>query len=466
MTDERRTDAGSEPAGPQPSSPWERPAVPPSDPWSQPAGSAPAPWPAPQYPDSYDRPEPTQPLPAVDAAPTTASSYDDPGWTSYPSQGYAVPATQAPRRKGAGVALVAAMALAGLAGGGIGTAVTLARTDDNNTATTTSTTAPDSVAPVTAGVTTAPVAPPVKGSINEIARQLIPSVVEIDVETTQGGGSGSGVVISADGYILTNNHVVEDAVQIKVRLVKGKADATIVGTDPLTDLAVIKVQSTTPLKPAPLGTSETVQVGDPVIAIGSPLGLAGTVTSGIVSALDRKVDVSQTESLYNMIQTDAAINPGNSGGALLDASGRVIGINSAIATLGQSLGGQGGSIGLGFAIPIDLAKETADQLIKTGRVVHPQLGVRVNTIDDDRARELNLVPGALVVLVEPGSPAANAGIQVDDIITSINGKPLSGGDDLVTQIRTFKVGDRVKVTVNRKGKPITVETVLAERPRP
>ncbi len=470
MTDERRTDAGPEPtspqpSSPQPSSPWERPAGPPADPWSQPAGSpAPAPWPATQYPAGYERTESTQPLPAVDAAPTTASSYEGPGWTSYSSQGYAVPLAKEPRRGALGVPMLVAALIAGLIGGGVGTAVTLAVTDDDPPATTTAA-ARETTVPASGGATNAPVkTQPAPGSIADIAKVLIPSVVEIAVKTPRGDGSGSGVVISADGYVLTNNHVVADATEIKVRLVKGKADAAIVGTDPLTDLAVIKVQSTTPLKPAPLGTSETVQVGDPVIAIGSPLGLAGTVTTGIVSALLRKVDISATESLYGMIQTDAAINPGNSGGALLDASGKVIGINSAIATLGQ-FGGQGGSIGLGFAIPIDLASDVANQLIKTGKVVHPYIGVNIDTINEAAAREASTTPGALIIVVTPGGPAAVGGLRVDDVITHVDGKPVSGGEDLVTQIRAHKVGDKVTVTYSRQGKTATAELVLQARPR-
>jgi putative serine protease PepD len=442
----------------------ERPAPPP-DPWARPAQPAP-PWQT-QYPEGYEHPpqpalpaETTQPLPAADAA-----AYTGTGWTSYSPQGYAVPSAREPRGRRTGVLLVAAAVLAGLVGGGVGTAVTLATRDDTNNATPATTAARDTTAPTASGQSnTAVAAQPAAGSVGAIAKALIPSVVEIGVETTQGGGTGSGVVISADGYILTNNHVVEDATQIKVRLATGRVDATVVGTDPLNDLAVIKAKSTTPLKAAPLGSSKGIQVGDPVIAIGSPLGLAGTVTTGIVSALDRRVNVSADESLYGMIQTDAAINPGNSGGALVDTGGRVIGINSAIATLGQSLGGQGGSIGLGFAIPIDLANDTAQQLIKTGKVVHPQLGVRVSPIDEDAARQAGIAPGALVVLIDPGGPADKAGIKVDDVITEVNGKPVSGGDDLVTQIRTFKVGDKVKVTYNRKGSVTTVDATLALRP--
>ncbi len=218
------------------------------------------------------------------------------------------------------------------------------------------------------------------GSVADIAQRVEPAVVAISVHTSTVDGIGSGVVIDKDGYILTNNHVVSAAATDSGTLVvtfsnQQTATAKIVGRDPMTDLAVIKVDPTS-LTVATLGDSSKLAVGDPVVAIGSPLGLLGTVTSGIVSALDRPVhvsgDSSDTNAVIDAIQTDAAINPGNSGGPLVDAQGAVIGINSAIATLPSTSGGQTGSIGLGFAIPINIARTIAQQLISTGKAVHAE----------------------------------------------------------------------------------------------
>ncbi|MEO6713796.1 MAG: PDZ domain-containing protein, partial [Mycobacteriales bacterium] len=213
------------------------------------------------------------------------------------------------------------------------------------------------------------------------------------------------------------------------------------------------------------GTDAGLKVGDPVLAIGSPLGLTGTVTSGIISALDRTVDLpsdsSAREAIYGAIQTDAAINPGNSGGALVDGNGKVIGINTAIASLGR--GGQAGSIGLGFAIPIDTAKDTVGQLLATGKAVHPQLGVTVDIIDEESAEKLKVAQGALVNTVTAGGPAEKAGLQRDDVITKLNDTPVKSSDQLVRDIRRFKVGDTVHVTYIRRGQEATADVVLTLR---
>ncbi|MEP7054399.1 MAG: trypsin-like peptidase domain-containing protein, partial [Actinomycetota bacterium] len=244
----------------------------------------------------------------------------------------------------------------------------------------------------------------------------------------------------------------------------------LIGTDPENDLAVIQAVNAGTLVPAAVGTVGDLKVGDPVIAIGSPLGLAGTVTAGIISALNRRVEVpgeagGPPEVIYGAIQTDAAINPGNSGGALVDGSGNVIGINSAIASLGRSAGTQSGSIGLGFAIPINLASDTANQLIATGKAVHPAIGVNVDTLAEDTIATLKETAGAVVKSVTPGSPAQTAGLRKDDVITALDGKPLESPDELKADIRQHKVGDTVMVTYSRGGVATTVPLVLVAAPK-
>ena len=307
------------------------------------------------------------------------------------------------------------------------------------------------------------------GSVADIAKRVLPVVVSVEVSTSGGSGTGSGVVIDGHGYVLTNNHVISQFAtagaggSLRVRFSDQSAvPARIAGRDPKTDLAVLKID-----KPgvtvAALGDSSKVAVGDPVIAIGSPLGLAGTVTAGIVSALDRPVRLggesgnsgSDTNAVIDAIQTDASINPGNSGGALVDGSGAVIGINSAIATLstGGSTG-QSGSIGLGFAIPINEARQIAQELIRTGKVQHATLGVTARSVTDG-ARD-----GALVESVAAGSSAANAGIKAGDVITRVGDRLVGGSDDLVVQVRAYKVGDKVQLTYVRGGRTVKVSATL------
>ena len=299
------------------------------------------------------------------------------------------------------------------------------------------------------------VSPPVNrppGSIADIAQRVLPVVVSIEVRSPGGSGTGSGVVIDGAGYVVTNNHVISQAAtnssgSLRIRFSDQSAEpARVVGRDPKTDLAVLKVDKPG-LWVAALGNSDSLAVGDPVIAVGSPLGLAGTVTSGIVSALDRPVRLggggsnsgSDTNAVINAIQTDAPINPGNSGGALVDGAGAVIGINSAIATL-SSGAGQSGSIGLGFAIPINEARGIAQELIRIGKVRHATLGVTASSVTDG-ARD-----GALVQSVAAGSAAAEARIEAGDIITKVGDRLVGGADDLVVQVRTRKVGERVELT--------------------
>jgi putative serine protease PepD len=309
-------------------------------------------------------------------------------------------------------------------------------------------------------------------SVASIAAQVLRSVVSIQVENGSTGGTGSGVVLRSDGFVLTNNHVVAEAAgggTITVSFTNEKQTdlpARIVGTDPETDLAVIKVVGGPQLVPATLGTSGDLVVGDPVIAIGSPLGLAGTVTSGIISALNRTVQVPSEGGgagppLFNAIQTDAAINPGNSGGALVDAAGRVIGINSAIATLGSSgSDSQSGSIGVGFAIPVDEARSIAEQLIRTGKATHPAIGVTGRTVGADG----NGPRGARIVGLSSGGAAQKAGLKVGDVITEVAGKRVYSVDQLVNDLREHRVGDSVTVTYLRGAATHTAEVVLQDKP--
>ena len=307
-----------------------------------------------------------------------------------------------------------------------------------------------------------------------VASAVEPSVVAISVSSQRGGAEGSGVILDSAGRVLTNNHVVSGARQggqLKVTLSDGRSyPATVVGTDPSTDLAVIIMKGADNLTPAKLGDSDAVQVGAPVMAVGNPLGLAGTVTTGIVSALDRPVTTANNDAqnsavggdrvVTNAIQTDAAVNPGNSGGALVDSTGRVIGIPSSIASLGS--GSASGSIGLGFSIPINEAKSIADQLIEDGTAEHPYLGV---SLDDGDVKDGTATRNAaLVAVVSPGTPAAAAGLQVGDAITKVDDEPVNGSESLVAQVRERRVGASVELTVFRDGQPQQISLTLTKRP--
>ncbi len=288
-----------------------------------------------------------------------------------------------------------------------------------------------------------------RSTLAGVAAGAMTSVVNISTGT----GEGSGVILTEDGYILTNNHVVESASgsSVTVTLSDGKkVKATIVGTDPKTDLAVVKADASG-LKAATLGDSNRVAVGDTVLAIGSPLGLQGSVTSGIISAKDRTIGVgeSRSGSLSGLLQTDAPINPGNSGGALVNMAGDVIGINTAIATSG---GGEG-NIGVGFAIPSTKAKQVAEQLIKGQKVSHPFLGVSVTP---------NETGGAKIGTISPNSPAAAAGLKEGDVITKFGDRVVNDSDDLVSAVQSGTVGDRVTVEFNRNGEKMTATVTLAE----
>jgi putative serine protease PepD len=311
-----------------------------------------------------------------------------------------------------------------------------------------------------------------------VSAAVEPSVVTVRVAGQSGSGEGSGVILDAKGHVLTNNHVVADASgggSITVVLHDGRGyGAAVVGTDSSTDLAVIQIKNApSDLKPATLGSSAGVKVGDPVMAAGNPLGLSDTVTTGIVSALNRPVTTTAGGAnpfggstsdpvVTNAIQTDAAINPGNSGGALVDAQGRVIGITSSIASLGTSTGSQSGNIGLGFAIPIDEAKDVANQLISSGSAQHAWLGITLgdSTVTVDGAQR----QAAIVGTVQSGTPAAKAGLQARDAIIAVNGTPVSSAESLVAQIRQWRPGTQATLTVIRGGKSQQVAVTLGTRP--
>jgi putative serine protease PepD len=298
-------------------------------------------------------------------------------------------------------------------------------------------------------------------SVAGLANRVLPSVVSI---TTGSGSTGSGFIIDSSGFILTNNHVVEQAAlskgRILVTLNNGEEfESKIIGRDASYDLAILKILATG-LPALQFGNSDEVAVGDSVIAIGSPLGLSGTVTLGIISAKDRAVTAGGSAgetSFINALQTDAAINPGNSGGPLINTAGAVIGVNSAIATLSGASSAQAGSIGLGFAIPINQARKTADQLIKTGKASYPVIGVLI---------DMNFAgPGAKVTAsndaVVAGGPAQKAGIKSGDVIIEFGGKSINTPDELIVAIRSKNIGDRVEVKFKRGSSTRTTTIVLA-----
>ncbi len=306
---------------------------------------------------------------------------------------------------------------------------------------------------------------PEPGSVEDVAGTLLPSVVQINVRSPQGSGSGSGIVLSPDGDILTNNHVVDvasDGGEISVSFDDGSsARAEILGTDPLTDLAVIKAQAVSGLTPAPLNASDTLDVGEEVVAIGSPFGLEATVTSGIVSALDRPVSVGTSEpgsldTTYPAVQTDAAINPGNSGGPLVNMSGKVVGVNSSIRTA-SSATSEAGSIGLGFAIPLDKVLPIVDQL-RSGRTpTHARLGVSVL----DATSETGLTAGARVRTIEDGSAADEAGLQSGDVVTKVDGELITGAASLVATTRGYRPAETITLSVVRgSDEELTLDVTL------
>jgi len=288
-------------------------------------------------------------------------------------------------------------------------------------------------------------------SVNEIYQRARKGVVEITVKQASGTAQGSGWVYDSAGHIITNEHVVDGASSVSVMFWNGKkADARVVGTDPSTDLAVIAVDAPSSLLfPVSVGDSSAVQVGDSVVAIGSPFGLEETVTAGIVSALHREMTSPNNFAIDDSIQTDAAINHGNSGGPLLNAQGKVIGVNAQIAS------DSGGSDGVGFAIPSDTVRSIARQLITSGKAEHAYLGVALDSTSQN---------GARVGEIRGGGPAAAAGLRAGDVITQVNGEKIDSSEELQAAINAQKPGDKVSITYTRNGQSHTVEVTLASRP--
>jgi putative serine protease PepD len=362
-------------------------------------------------------------------------------------------------RTAGGLALLLAVATAG---GFIGAAV-----DNDNPST-----APAASSVTRDGSSVQPTSSTTGASIESAAKTISPSVVTIQVSGQEAGGfgqtqevsgTGSGVIVRSDGYILTNNHVVEAAANggsISVTFEDGSsAKATIVGRDPSNDLAVIKAEGKSGLKAATFADSDKLTIGQPVVAVGAPLGLSGTVTSGIVSSVQRPVrtgsdNADQQSAVIDAVQTDAAINPGNSGGPLVDLEGRVIGINSAIASVSQSVnGGQSGNIGVGFAIPANDAADVADQLIAKGYAEHAILGVGAQDAQS----------GAQIQNVTNGGPAASAGLQDGDVVTKVGDRQVFDVDSLIAAVRDHEPGEKVTVSYTRDGSTHTATVTLGAK---
>jgi len=434
---------------------WRRPWTDGSEPASAFAATTPADAPAgPEVPTARPYPQPPpETWDASDHGPgSPAGSVRPPDTTG------TVIAPERPRRRGLVLAVV--MAVVGAVIGSLATLGAVSRTDWFAAETVTA--APDDL--------TAPVINVEGDNVNDIvptvARAVTPSVVRIDILDGEGNelGLGSGVIYTSDGYIITNNHVVEQAATLRVKLSSNESlPAELIGTDPLNDLAVVKVDRTG-LPAINLRQDEEPVVGEMAIAIGSPFGLDASVTAGVVSAVGRDITVpgndAQTRQVIPaVIQTDAAINPGNSGGALVDAEGRLLGVNTAI------LSATGGSQGVGFAIPVAQAVITADQLIETGVVRHAFLGVSGLDVTPEIAERLGRddLQGAMLTLIEEGSAADDAGIQVDDIITALGDEPIASMFELAVAVRQYQPGDTVNVTFLREGEEQQVDVTLGER---
>lgn len=403
------------------------------------------------------------------------------------------PAASTPPARSKSIGVVAALAVGALVGGVSGAGVAMWAGSNNGSDSNVGGSNPTSITVNDPNDAT---------QITAVAAKASPSVVTIAVAADGAGGTGSGVFLTKDGYILTNTHVVtldgaSNSGVVRVTTNNGRIyDAEIVGTDPISDLAVIKIEGDD-FQAADFADSSKLNVGDTAIAIGAPLGLAGTVTSGVVSALNRSITVassavpdedaptdeaptpespfdfwqfdvpgqqqapSSSSIALSVIQTDAAINPGNSGGALLNSDGDVIGINVAIASAGSS-SGQGGSIGVGFAIPANLAQRVADELIANGVATHGLLGANVLDVTEDETQADSAVVGASIREVTQGGAAEKAGLRAGDIITQFNGIPITGKTDLTAQVRSLAAGATAEVTFVRDGKADTVEVTLGK----
>ncbi|MEU0251256.1 trypsin-like peptidase domain-containing protein [Streptomyces sp. NPDC006184] len=462
---------GPVPGGNAPTAPL--PPVPPEAPAAFGAPEAPAAFAASGHGPAHQPGQAHQPGPPADGSwpppPPGTPSYGD-GGSGGPGAGWGAAYQQpVPKPRSGRGGLVAAVLVAALVAGGLGGGLgyTLAKDHDDHGSTTVS--ASDSGA---AQVKRAP------GTIASVAGKALPSTVTIEAESSNGeGGTGTGFVFDTQGHIVTNNHVVADAVdggKLTATFPDGKKyNAEIVGHAQGYDVAVIKLKNApSDLKPLALGDSDKVAVGDETIAIGAPFGLSNTVTTGIISAKDRPVassDGSSTSkaSYMSALQTDASINPGNSGGPLLNSSGAVIGINSAIqsSSSGGGFGGSGqsGSIGLGFAIPINQAKYVAQQLIKTGKPVYAKIGASVSLEDTTDGAKITDQGTGGSAAVESGGPADKAGLKPGDLISKLDDHVIDSGPTLIGEIWTHKPGDKVTVTYKRGGQEHTVDLTLGAR---
>ena len=425
----------AQPAAPQPPGPTHPAAWAPPQPHEQGRPTTPPTSAAPGYPGAVPPGGSPPPSPGTPTA----------GGPGLPPPGPAAPAHR-PGRLRIGIAGLVAGALIG---GGAGAGV-VALVDQDSGSTPPAAAAQNVVIKNPESATTATAA----------AAKAAPSVVTVYVANSASAGSGSGVVLTDDGYVLTNNHVVtlegSGTGAVQVRTSDGTLyDASVVGTDPSSDLAVIKLDGANGLTPATFANSDKVQVGDVAVAIGAPLGLSNTVTDGIVSATGRAVQTGSTQNdstVIDAIQTDAAINPGNSGGALVNGAGQVIGINTAIASVAPSdLPGQqpsqSGNIGVGFAIPSDTAQRIAEEIVKNGKATHAILGVSARTAADDQNPEIGT--GAEVVQVQPGSAAADADLRAGDVVTALGDRPVTTSTDLTAAVRSTGPGEKVTLTVRR-----------------
>ena len=329
---------------------------------------------------------------------------------------------------------LAALAAAGVIGG-IGGGAIVAATDAEP-------------ATVTADAPATPTASS-SSSVASVYRRAIKGVVKVFASSGAGQGTGSGFVIDDEGHVVTNQHVVDGATTVSVTFDDGtEADARVLGADPSTDVALLKIEGSHDLSPLPLGSAASLEIGDPVIAIGSPFGLDGTLTTGVVSGLDREIQAPDGFGIAGVIQTDAALNQGNSGGPLLDAEGRVIGINSQIQSE------SGGNDGIGYAVPIETVREIVAQLKESGSVEHAYLGVSLTDAEDG---------GALLDVVE-GAPADDGGLQDGDIVVTADGKPVEDGEDLRDAVSASDPGDELELEVKRGGKTEQVTVELGSRP--
>jgi putative serine protease PepD len=375
-----------------------------------------------------------------------------------------MPVPPMPQKRSRAGALTAGAVAVAIVSAGIGGGVAVLAQQDRHSASSSATGLAPSV----------PAASLPAGSVEQVAAKVVPSVVKLEVDLGRQSEEGSGIILSSDGLILTNNHVVAAAkdtppapggpggAQTKVTFADGRTTIfTVVGTDPSSDIAVVRAQDASGLTPITVGSSGNLRVGQDVVAVGSPLGLEGTVTTGIISALNRPVaaggDAQNQNTVLDAIQTDAAINPGNSGGALVNMNGELVGVNSAIATLGGDAGpaAQSGSIGLGFAIPVDQAKRIADELIKNGSASHASLGVQVGNDSG--------VDGAKIVEVTGGGAAAAAGLPSGVVVTKVDDRAIGSADALVAAVRSKAPGEKVTLTyLDSSGKPQTLQVTLGK----